>query len=142
MSAKENYYAALQRLRRNQPLVLPKNSLINKDTVALEAGRRRGSIRQSRGMDDLIAAIEVASGGKTRSTVSMTKKQADITAKKKSWEDEKKMFLAEIDTLRSRNMSLLYQVYSLKQQLCDNNIEMSDGWDTTTNIVEFQPSSE
>ena len=48
MSALNDYYAALERLKANKPEVLPKGSAINNDTVALEAGRKRGSIKKSR----------------------------------------------------------------------------------------------
>jgi hypothetical protein len=134
MSAKEDYYAALQRLKRNQSHIVSKGSLINKDTVALEAGRKRGSIRANRGMDDLIAAIDIACVGGPRST---TKKEGIIVAKSESWKEEKEELLAEVDMLRSRNMSLLYQVYSLTRKLSDHNIETSNVWDVMGNIEEF-----
>ncbi|MBL5825693.1 hypothetical protein [Serratia fonticola] len=135
MSAKDNYYSALQRLKRNKPEVLPKDSLINKDTVALEAGRKRGSIREHRGMDDLIAAIAVASGGKTRGTTIVNQKRDKIAAKKRLWEEEKAELIVEIDMLRSRNMSLLYQVYTLTQLLKDNGIETTN---INYNVFEFK----
>ena len=59
MSAVNEYYAALERLKANKPTVLPKGSAINNDTVALEAGRKRGSIKKSRHAA-LIEAIELA----------------------------------------------------------------------------------
>ena len=42
----EEYYEALHRLIANTPVNIPKDSKINKDTVALEAGRKRGSIKK------------------------------------------------------------------------------------------------
>ena len=48
MKALENYYDALDRLVKGQPINVPKTSKINLDTVALEAGRKRGSIKKSR----------------------------------------------------------------------------------------------
>ena len=49
------------RLKSNKPLRLPKGTLISKDTVALEAGRKRSSIKKSRPMfDNLIADIELS----------------------------------------------------------------------------------
>ncbi|OQW70584.1 MAG: hypothetical protein BVN34_00950 [Proteobacteria bacterium ST_bin12] len=57
----DDYWLALDRLKKNKPLILPKNSLINKDTVALEAGRKRGSIKKSRSnFNELILAIQLA----------------------------------------------------------------------------------
>ena len=59
MSALNEYYAALERLKANKPTILPKGSAINNDTVALEAGRKRGSIKKSRHAA-LVQAIELA----------------------------------------------------------------------------------
>ena len=59
MSALNEYYAALERLKANKPEVLPKGSAINNDTVAMEAGRKRGSIKKSRHAA-LVAEIELA----------------------------------------------------------------------------------
>lgn len=35
MSALNDYYAALERLKANKPMVLPKGSVINNNTVAI-----------------------------------------------------------------------------------------------------------
>lgn len=48
MNNLQEYYDALQRLKDNRPKVVPKGSKINNDTVALEAGKKRGSIKRSR----------------------------------------------------------------------------------------------
>lgn len=53
-----DYYEALYRLIENKPINIPKGSKINNDTVALEACRKRGSIKKSReGFDKLIDDI-------------------------------------------------------------------------------------
>ena len=59
MSALNEYYAALERLKVNKPTILAKGFAINNDTVALEAGRKRGSIKKSR-YAALVEAIELA----------------------------------------------------------------------------------
>ena len=48
MNTLDDYYKALRRLVNNTPINVPKNTKINNDTVALEAGRKRGSIKKSR----------------------------------------------------------------------------------------------
>ena len=59
MSLSIEYWQALERLKQGSPIRVPKNSKINKDTVALEAGRKRGSIKKSRdSFTELIEAIE------------------------------------------------------------------------------------
>jgi len=141
MSAKEDYFAALQRLKRNQPRILPKNSLINKDSVALEAGRKRGSIRKNRDMDDLIAAIDVAANHDVHHRqVNLQKKRIEFSTKKKLWESEKEELVAELNVLRSRNMSLLYQVFLLTKKLHENHIETGvivNSLDTNDVIIEI-----
>ena len=61
MGAVDNYMSALERLKNNTPVVLPKGTRISKDTVALEAGRKRSSIKKSRPQfANLIEEIELA----------------------------------------------------------------------------------
>jgi hypothetical protein len=56
------YYEALNRLIQNKPINVHKGTKINNDTVALEAGRKRGSIKKSRPLFlELIESIKEAS---------------------------------------------------------------------------------
>ncbi len=48
MASMIEYYQALERLKKGKPDRIEKPYAINKDTVALEAGRKRGSIKRSR----------------------------------------------------------------------------------------------
>ena len=58
----QEYFEALERLKSNNPINVLKNSKINNDSVALEAGRKRGSIKKSREIfAELIEAINNAS---------------------------------------------------------------------------------
>ncbi len=58
MNTLDDYYKALERLINNKPINVPKNTKINNDTVALEAGRKRGSIKKSREIfSDLLTKI-------------------------------------------------------------------------------------
>lgn len=58
-TALNDYFEALQRLIDNKPVNVPKGSKINNDTVALEAGRKRGSIKRGRELfSELIEAID------------------------------------------------------------------------------------
>lgn len=97
----KEYFAALERLKQNVPTNSAKNSPINKDTVAMEAGRKRGSIRLRPGFESLITAIEVAS------------KQPRPAAKKRilanpSQTAEIELLRRDLDVARSRYMSLLF----------------------------------
>ena len=63
----DDYYDALQRIINNNPLNIPKGSKINNDTVALEAYRKRGSIKKSRkGFEQLITDILEAESKRTQ----------------------------------------------------------------------------
>lgn len=61
----KEYCQALDRLIKNTPINIEKGFKINKDSVAMEAGRKRGSIKKSREVfHDLIEAIDEAANKK------------------------------------------------------------------------------
>lgn len=98
----KEYFEALERLKQNKPERVAKCSLINKDTVALEAGRKRGSIRRRPGFETLIEAIANASS-----------EPRTVSAKKRIQENPRQTARIEalkrdLDIARSRYMSLLY----------------------------------
>lgn len=56
-----HYFDALERLKSGTPLRVAKGTPINNDAVSLEAGRKKGSIKNLRpAFKDLILAIDVA----------------------------------------------------------------------------------
>ncbi|EPD6199307.1 hypothetical protein ACSCX3_000869 [Enterobacter hormaechei] len=63
MKTLEKYYSALRRLIENKSLVLPIGTKISYDSVALEAGQSKGSIKKSRpGFSELIKEIDKHKG--------------------------------------------------------------------------------
>lgn len=57
----KDYFEALERLKRGRPVNVPKGSKITNDSVSLEAGRKKGTIKKSRPIfSDLIKAIDAA----------------------------------------------------------------------------------
>jgi len=61
MSSLVAYFEALERLKKGKPLIVQNNTKISKDSVSLEAGRKKGSIKKSRAIfKELIAAIDEA----------------------------------------------------------------------------------
>lgn len=57
----DDYFRALDRLIKGQPKRVEKGTKITKDAVALEAGRKKGTIKKSRPIfHDLIIAIDAA----------------------------------------------------------------------------------
>ncbi|NRP47656.1 MULTISPECIES: hypothetical protein [unclassified Marinobacterium] len=97
----KEYFAALERLKQNKPQVIEKGSPINKDTVAMEAGRKRGSIRNRPGFELLLEAIEQA-GAQPRPEA---KKRVAVNPKQTA---EIELLKRDLDVARSRYMSLLY----------------------------------
>lgn len=97
----KEYFAALERLKKNTPLRVPKGTPINKDQVALEAGRKRGTIRNRPGFEGLIAEIESASEQPRPTKKKRNQNNPNQTA-------EIEMLKRDLDVARSRYMSLLY----------------------------------
>lgn len=57
----DEYFEALERLKNNTPIRIPKGSKINNDNVSLEAGRKKGTIKKSRpAFNELIEEIKKA----------------------------------------------------------------------------------
>lgn len=57
----KDYFDALERLKRGKPANVPKGTKITNDSVSLEAGRKKGTIKKSRPVfSDLIEAINEA----------------------------------------------------------------------------------
>lgn len=98
----KEYFAALERLKQNKPERVEKSSEINKDTVALEAGRKRGSIRSRPGFETLIEAIATAS---SEPHTASTKKRTQVNPRQTAQIETLKR---DLDIARSRYMSLLY----------------------------------
>lgn len=126
MSATDNYMAALRRLVDGKPNNMPKGCAINKDTVAMEAGRKRGSIKKSRTENAvLIAAIEAATGAQEKKSGSTGAQDA---AKQKAFKkavrekfgnlkEEHDLALTKIVSLIHENHTLKLQVMALEQEL-------------------------
>ena len=115
MSAVNEYYAALERLKANKPTVLPKGSAINNDTVALEAGRKRGSIKKSRHAA-LIVAIEQAAQQVGQNVLSPTQRVEKAKSKTKSVKSDYEQLKDEYEKLLGIVSSLLLENFELKQK--------------------------
>lgn len=125
MSALENYRAALHRLTNGRPQIVPEGSAINKDTVALEAGRKRGSIKKSRAENtELIAEIEAAAATQSAqlkpSAVQEVEKQKSL---KKAAHGQLVSLRKDYELALSRIVSLVHENYMLKQQLIEQASE-------------------
>jgi hypothetical protein len=136
MSAVDDYYAALKRLKANKPVRVPKGTAFNKDTVALEAGKKRGSIRKRAGFENLIMDIQAASEAKTKRT------PPELAVEQAARRDlELEELRKENEILKTRYMSLLYQNYELSNVIQKSGIKVPKfGTATSISILEDSTS--
>lgn len=100
-----DYYAALERLSKR------KGARINNDTVAVEAGRKKGSIKKSRPQfAELIEAIDAANAASERPKL-------EVTDRLERAKGDAKHLRAQLDESLARELSLLRQVFSLRKEL-------------------------
>ena len=100
-----DYYAALERLSTR------KGARINNDTVAVEAGRKKGSIKKSRPQfAELIEAIDAANAASERPKL-------EVTDRLERAKGDAKHLRTQLDESLARELSLLRQVFSLRKEL-------------------------
>ncbi|MCD0188998.1 hypothetical protein [Acinetobacter sp. PW68] len=115
MSALNEYYAALERLKANKPTKLPKGSAINNDTVALEAGRKRGSIKKSR-YAVLVEAIGQAANEAGQNVPSTAQQIEQARNKTKAVKSDYEQLKEDYEKLLEKCNSLLLENFELKQK--------------------------
>lgn len=117
MSALNDYYAALERLKANKPTTLLKGAAINNDTVALEAGRKRGSIKKSRHAA-LIEAIEQAAEQVGQNVLSPAQQIEQAKTKTKAVKSDYEQLKEDYEILLEKCNSLLLENFELRQKSC------------------------
>lgn len=115
MSAVNEYYAALERLKANKQTILPKGSAINNDSVAIEAGRKRGSIKKSRHAA-LVEAIEQAAQEAGQNVLSPTQQVEKAKSKTKAVKSDYEQLRENYEKLLEKCNSLLLENFELKQK--------------------------
>jgi polyhydroxyalkanoate synthesis regulator phasin len=107
------YFEALARLRAGRPIVVPKGSKITNDSVALEAGRGKGSIKKSRPVfSDLINAIDEAAA--EQSSMSPERQQKDQLERVKGTSQQRRK---DLEAITAALVSRLVEVHELKKQV-------------------------
>jgi len=105
------YFDALERLKNGRPSKVPKGTKITNDSVSVEAGRGKGSIKKSRPIfAELIAAIEDAANAEVDP-------EAELKARVVSAKGSAAKYRALWEDALAREASLLWEVYQLKSQL-------------------------
>lgn len=107
----DEYFAALERLKKGRPTIVPKGVKISNDAVALEAGRGKGSIKKSRPVfADLIHAIEAAAREQTRPK---NEHQERVDQARSAANQRRR----ELEASLAREISLLHELYEVKKKL-------------------------
>ena len=101
-------------LKANKPIVLPKGSAINNDTVAMEAGRKRGSIKKSRHAA-LIEAIEQAAQAAGQNLLSPAQRIEQAKTKTKAVKSDYEQLREDYEKLLEKCNSLLLENFDLKE---------------------------
>lgn len=106
-----DYWEALERLRVNKPRNVPINTRITKDSVSLEAGRGKGSIKKSRPtFSTLINEIEIAA-------IAQVQFENIEQVRFKKVKETARNYRLELEAALEREISLILELYSLKKQL-------------------------
>ncbi len=100
-----DYYAGLERLKKR------KGARINNDTVAIEAGRKKGSIKKSRPQfTELIEAIDAANAVAERPKL-------ELVERLNRAKGDVKDLQTQLDESLARELALLRHVFSLRKEL-------------------------
>lgn len=99
----QEYFDSLERLKINKPINIPLSSPINKDTVALESGRKRGAIKKSRPMfKELVDAIDKEEIKIKKPRINAVKAKEEAETNKRLYEEalaRELMYLERINEL-------------------------------------------
>ncbi|WP_176331102.1 hypothetical protein [Burkholderia vietnamiensis] len=106
-----HYFEALERLKSGRPQMVPKGTKITNDAVALEAGRGKGSIKKSRPVfAKLIEEIDLAAAEQVKGPQEQKNKLLRA-------QSEAADYRRQLDAALAREVSLLYELFEVKQQL-------------------------
>lgn len=109
MDKLNDYWLALDRLKRNEPIRVPIGTKISNDAVSLEAGRGKGSIKNGRAaFKEIIRAICNAKPAENE-----IKDMGDMSAAKKDADAYRKLYFESLE----REVALVYENYQLHERL-------------------------
>lgn len=121
----KDYFAALDRLRRGEPENVSKGTKITNDSVSLEAGRKKGTIKKSRPIfSDLIEAIDAATKTESKPQDEMRERlvqaKAEIARYRTLWEEA-----------LAREVSLVKELWDAREAWAKEREAMTSGKVTT-----------
>ena len=105
----KDYFEALERLKKGKPTNVPKGTRITNDSVSLEAGRKKGTIKKSRPIfSDLIEAIDAAAKAEAKHRDDMRDRLDEAKA-------EAARYRALWEEALAREVSLLKQLWDERE---------------------------
>lgn len=103
------YNESLDRLVAGKPTKVMKGARINNDTVSIEAGRGKGSIKKSRrGYAELIARIDAAAAEQAKPKRNAADRAQRMNSQVRDLEEK-------LDAALSREMSLVYELLAARK---------------------------
>ena len=117
----KDYFEALERLKRGKPENVPKGTKITNDSVSLEAGRKKGTIKKSRPIfSDLIKAIDAAVKAEAKPHDEMRDRLDDAKA-------ETARYRALWEEALAREVSLVKQLWDEREAWGKERVALSGG---------------
>lgn len=106
----KDYFDALERLKKGKPIIVSKRAKITNDSVSLEAGRKKGSIKKSRPVfSGLINAIDLAASTEAKPENEARERldaaKANVDFYRRLWEEA-----------LAREVSLLKQLWDEREE--------------------------
>lgn len=106
----QDYREALERLKKGRPTLVPKGTKITNDSVSLEAGRKKGTIKRARPLfKDLIEEIDAAAAEQSKPQDQQKAKidelKAEVIKYRTLWEEA-----------LTREVSLVKQLWDERQE--------------------------
>jgi hypothetical protein len=107
----EDYFRALKRLVKSESIVVPRGAKICNDSVSMEAGRGKGTIKKSRPIfSDLIVAIDEAARLQKFPEFAQKEKLEKVKSKAEQYQ-------IELDAALARELCLLREIFELRIEL-------------------------
>lgn len=117
----KDYFDALDRLKAGNPINLPKSYRITNDSVSLEAGRKKGTIKKSRPIfSELIAAIAAAAEEES-------KPNDDLQSRLQEAKDEIARYRSLWEEALAREVSLIKQLWDEREAWSNERLALTKG---------------
>jgi len=117
----KDYFQALERLKSGKPVNVPKGSKITNDSVSLEAGRKKGTIKKSRPIfSELIQSIAAAAKAEGKSRDAMRERLDGANA-------ESARYRALWEEALAREVSLIKQLWDEREAWAKERAALTGG---------------